>query len=59
MEHDYVELAELQAQLREEIEVAFPDRVWVRAEVASVQAKANGHCYLDLCQSESKTRWCE
>ena len=53
MEHDYVELAELQAQLREEIEVAFPDRVWVRAEVASVQAKANGHCYLDLCQSES------
>ena len=51
MEQDYVELAGLQALLREEIENAFPERVWVRAEIAAVQAKANGHCYLDLCQS--------
>ena len=51
MEQDYVDLAGLQALLREEIENAFPERVWVRAEIAAVQAKANGHCYLDLCQS--------
>ena len=51
MEQDYIDLAGLQALLREEIENAFPERVWVRAEIASVQAKANGHCYLDLCQS--------
>ena len=51
METAYLDLAELQAQLREEIEISFPERVWVRAEIASLQAKANGHCYLDLCQS--------
>ena len=52
MERDYIDLAELQARLREEIEISFPERCWVRAEIASVQAKANGHCYLDLSQSE-------
>ncbi|MBQ9660033.1 MAG: exodeoxyribonuclease VII large subunit [Bacteroidales bacterium] len=52
MIEQYLDLAELQAQLREEIEDSFPERVWVRAEIASVQAKANGHCYLDLSQSE-------
>ncbi len=52
METDYIDLLELQAMLREEIEDSFPERVWVRAEIASVQAKANGHCYLDLSQSE-------
>ena len=52
MEREYIDLLELQSQLRGEIEISFPERVWVRAEIASVQAKANGHCYLDLSQSE-------
>ena len=52
MEREYIDLLELQSQLREEMENSFPERVWVRAEIASVQAKANGHCYLDLSQSE-------
>ena len=52
MDREYIDLLELQSQLREEIESSFPERVWVRAEIASVQAKANGHCYLDLAQSE-------
>ena len=52
MEPEYIDLLELQSQLREEIETSFPERVWVRAEIASVQARANGHCYLDLSQSE-------
>jgi exodeoxyribonuclease VII large subunit len=51
METEYIDLFALQALLRDEIENAFPERCWVRAEIASVQAKANGHCYLDLCQS--------
>ena len=52
MEREYIDLLELQSLLREEVEQSFPERVWVRAEIASLQAKANGHCYLDLCQSE-------
>ena len=52
MEREYTDLLELQSRLREEIEESFPERLWVRAEIASVQARANGHCYLDLSQSE-------
>ena len=52
METEYIDLLDLQLRLREEIEESFPERCWVRAEIASVQAKANGHCYLDLSQSE-------
>ena len=52
MDREYIDLLELQSQLREEIESSFPERVWLRAEIASLQAKTNGHCYLDLAQSE-------
>ena len=52
MERDYIDLFELQRQMRGGIEELFPERLWVRAEVASVQVKANGHCYMDLSRSE-------
>ena len=52
MERNFIDLLELQSMLREEIESSFPEQLWVRAEIASLQAKANGHCYLDLSQSE-------
>lgn len=52
MGKEYIDLYELQLQLREGMENLFPGRLWVRAEVASVQVKSNGHCYLDLSQSE-------
>lgn len=51
MEREYIELAELQMRIREGVEELFPSRVWVRAELASVQVKNNGHCYLELSQS--------
>lgn len=51
MTEDFVDLFELQAQVREGLEDLFPDRVWVRAEVASMQVRGNGHCYLELSQS--------
>ena len=38
--------------VREGIEDALPARVWVRAEVASVQVKTNGHCYIELCRNK-------
>ena len=46
-----VDLYELQLRVREGIEEALPSRVWVSAEVASVQVKANGHCYIELCRN--------
>lgn len=52
MDRDYIDLFELQRLMREGIGELFPERLWVRAEVSSVQAKANGHCYMDLSRSE-------
>ena len=51
MTADCIDLYELQQQLRDGLEELFPGRIWVRAEIASIQAKANGHCYLYLSQS--------
>lgn len=52
MEKEFLNLLELQALVREGLEEMFPQRLWVRAEVASVSAKLGGHCYLELSQSE-------
>lgn len=48
---DCIELGRLLTELRGGIENLFPDRVWVKAEIASIQVKSSGHCYMDLCQS--------
>ena len=50
-DRDYLELLELQQIIQEGVEEAVPGPVRVRAEIASLQHKANGHCYLELCQS--------
>lgn len=49
---DEISLLELQEIIRDGVESAVPDKLWVKAEVAAVQARANGHCYLELSQSE-------
>lgn len=42
-------LFELHQQIREELEVAFPDSYWVVAEISQVSAdRRKGHCYLNL-----------
>ena len=50
-EGTYIDLFTLQENIREGLEDLFPDKLWIKAEVSSIQVKANGHCYLDLCQS--------
>ena len=47
---EYVSLSELLAEVREAVEEACPDKVWLRAELSSVQVRTNGHCYLELCE---------
>ncbi|WP_018479154.1 exodeoxyribonuclease VII large subunit [Pontibacter roseus] len=42
-------LFELHQQIREELEVAFPESYWVVAEISQVSPdKRKGHCYLNL-----------
>ena len=52
MAKDYLELTELLARIKEGVEDAFPDRYWVKAEIGSWSPRANGHCYLNLTQSD-------
>lgn len=52
MEFDYIELVDLAAVLKDGIESLFPEQVWVKAEISSLNHKPNGHCYLDLSQSD-------
>ena len=51
MDEAYIDLLTLQDSIQEGLEDLFPDKLWVKAEVSSIQVKSNGHCYMDLCQS--------
>ncbi len=48
----YIDLKTLQLLAKSALEEAFPGRLWLRAEVVSVSVKPNGHCYMELSQSE-------
>ena len=53
MEMEYIELTGLTDLLKTCLEEVFPDRIWVKAEIGGLSRKQNGHCYLELSQSES------
>ena len=52
MAKEYLELSELLARVKEGVEDAFPGRYWVKAEIGSWNPRANGHCYLNLVESD-------
>ncbi|MEJ8804031.1 exodeoxyribonuclease VII large subunit [Pontibacter sp. H249] len=50
-------LYELHQQIREELEVAFPETYWVVAEIAQVSVdRRKGHCYLTLVDKGDDAR---
>lgn len=51
MDAEYIDLYALQRAIRESLETDLPDLVWLKAEIASVGVKQNGHCYLEFSQS--------
>ena len=53
MEKEFVDLFALQSQLKQGVELLFPKRIWVKAEVSAVKARNGGHCYLELSQSDA------
>ena len=54
MEKEFIDLYELQNRLKKGIELLFPSRIWLKAEISAVKARSGGHCYLELSQSDSK-----
>ena len=51
MAKDYLDLLDLQQRIKEGIQDAFPERIWVKAEISQWSPRSNGHCYLSLSQS--------
>ena len=51
MEKVFVDLYTLQTKVKEGLGELFPEKLWLKAEVSSLKARANGHCYLELSQS--------
>ena len=51
MDRSYIDLYTLQTRVKTGMEALFPDRIWVKAEIAGLSRKPNGHCYLELSQS--------
>lgn len=52
---EFVELLTLQNRIREGLTDCFPQSLWVKAEVAQIQQRSNGHCYLELSQSDESS----
>ncbi|MBO4340078.1 MAG: exodeoxyribonuclease VII large subunit [Bacteroidales bacterium] len=50
-EQAYTDLVTLLSAVKDTISETFETPVWVKAEISSWSPRANGHCYLNLCQS--------
>lgn len=48
-------LSELLEAVRLSIRGSFPESYWVRAEISSLSARANSHCYMELAESPAST----
>ena len=48
----FIDLLTLQEYTAAAVGDAFPNALWVKAEISSVSVKSNGHCYLELSQSD-------
>jgi exodeoxyribonuclease VII large subunit len=47
-------LSELNAAIKETIELAFPETLWVVAEISEIRCNSKGHCYLELAEREDE-----
>jgi exodeoxyribonuclease VII large subunit len=43
-------LAELNTSIKEALDRAFPETLWVVAEISEIRCNAKGHCYLELAE---------
>jgi len=49
---DFISLYELNCQVKESLQTAFQQTVWVVAEISELKVNRNGHCYLELVEKE-------
>jgi exodeoxyribonuclease VII large subunit len=46
-------LSELNSLVKSALQTAFPDQVWVVAEIAEMKVNRSGHCYLELVDKDT------
>jgi len=47
-------LSELNTTIKATLELAFPESVWVVAEISEIRCNSKGHCYLELVEREEE-----
>ena len=48
-------LSELNSLVKDTLQVAFPEQLWVVAEIGELKVNRTGHCYLELVEKNSAT----
>ena len=48
----HITLFDLNQTIRTKLVEAFPESLWVIAEISEIKVGTTGHCYLDLIQKE-------
>ena len=51
-----ISLSELNQQIKETLDDAFPTLVWIRAEISEMTINRAGHCYLELVEVDTQTK---
>jgi exodeoxyribonuclease VII large subunit len=54
MKPESLSLSQLNCKIKEVLTSAFPDPVWVIAEISELRVNNNGHCYLELIEKSSE-----
>ncbi len=54
MQTEVISLYGLNQQVRHQLEQGFHDEVWIHAELSDVRTNANGHCYLEFIEKDSR-----
>jgi exodeoxyribonuclease VII large subunit len=48
-----ITLTELNAQIKEVLQLSFPEQLWVIAEIGELKVNRGGHCYIELIEKKS------
>lgn len=49
-------LSELNNQIKAQLDDAFPNLLWIRAEISELNTNRTGHCYLELVEIDDATK---
>lgn len=50
-----ITLQELNSLIQEDLQLSFPEQIWVTAEIGELKVNRNGHCYIELVEKDKQT----